>query len=96
MMKIEDVKIATALIISGYIRTESDIDEAIKTAVGAIQRECAEWLDETRSAIDEAEIEVELNGPRTPYNIRSAMKALADELIGLDGAEAIISFEPVT
>jgi len=90
MMKLSDVNAATALIIQGFIRANAEDGEevALKKCLDAIQDECSDWAEnlDDRTALAPEKINVEINGPRTPYNIRSAMKALASELTDLDGS----------
>jgi len=94
-MKLSDVKAATALVIQGYLRSQGGgtYPESwyLEECLGAIKAECDDW-GEGLEAVAPERIEVDLNVPRTPYNLRRAMQALADELKDLDGSQAVVVF----
>lgn len=94
MMKISDVKSATALIIQGYLRANEHSEgvpklesSALIDCLTAIARECDDWAEGLESAIPSEAISVYFNGPRTPFNLRSAIEALKQELEDLDGPQ---------
>lgn len=91
-----------ALIIQGYLRANEHspnvpLDEsvALEQCIRVIREECDDWAEnfEDKDAVAPENINVDLNVPRTPYNLRSAMQALAEELTALDGTKVTINFD---
>ena len=86
MFKAADIKVAVAFVINGYLRAnegEATEDENLQAALTAILRECDDWAEGLNSA--KPDIEVSINGARSPYNLRKAVEALKVELEDLDG-----------
>lgn len=84
-----DVASAVGLIISGFLRNpELNEDQALRDALGAIRQECDDWAENLELGPDEAgSVNVQLNVPRTPYNIRTAIKELMREAVDLNGED---------
>lgn len=90
MMKLSDIRTATALIIQGALRAAEDGTSGAKTIVlsetlSAIMAECEDWAENLDSA--NAEINVFIAGPHTPYNIAAAIVGLQTELNDLVGED---------